>query len=173
MFRGDVFNDRCVKSLVKNGTVLGAGEQQVTQISPSNEACYVWQILYDIPEGYTIELEAKHSAAYKQGAFCFTAWSDSNKDGLPDTRIATSELKTAKRKGQWSNWKFVSDGNPIFVGITTKTKISLFFQNAGSLKGYTGLSSRMFYSRKFDFKPQKSVEPRYINLRVKITNDQI
>ncbi len=172
LFRGDIFNEKSFDSLVENGTVLGATEQAVTQLSSSHEACYAWQILYDIPKGYTVTLQANHSDTGKQGAFCFTAWSDTNRDGLPDTRIDTSSLKTATQKEEWSDWQFVSDGNSLFVGITTKTTISLFYQNRGELTGYRGLSSRMFYSRKFDSPPENSVEPRYINLRVTITKEK-
>lgn len=156
-------------SLLKNGTILGAVEQEVTQISPSNEACYVWRLLYDIPNGYVVNVKANHASEGSEGAFCFTAWSDSNKDGLPDNRIATSSLKSAQQKGQWSQWKFISDGDPLFIGITMKTRVSLFYQNSGQLKGYAGLSSRMFYSRTFDAVPEHCVEPRYINLRITIT----
>jgi len=168
-FRGDVMNEQSLTSVLTNGTILGAAEQEVTQIAPSNEACYVWRLLYDVPNGYVVTLKANHASDGNGGAFCFTAWSDTNNDGLPDSRIATSQLKSANEKGQWSRWEFVSDGSPLFVGITMKTKVLLYYQNSGQLKGYCGLSSRMFYSRTFDAAPQHSVEPRYINLQITIS----
>ena len=36
------------------------------------------------------------------------------------------------------------------------------------MEGYYGLSDRVFYSRVFDGKPQSSVQPRYVNIRVEI-----
>ena len=94
IFRGDVIKDIDIDLLANNNNfILGITKQEVSQISPSNEACYVWGILYKVPKEYTVSLEAKHSNTGKEGAFHFTAWSDSDNDGLPDSPIACSELK--------------------------------------------------------------------------------
>ena len=157
-----------LQDAITQGTALGAVDEQVTKITPNVRGCHVWRILYDLPKGMNIRLRAKHAAAGKNGAFYFAAWSDTDADGVPDTKIENSPLMIAGNKGEWSNWQFVSAGRTVFVGMATKPKVSLYYQMGGELEGYFGLSDRVFYSRVFDGKPQSCIQPRYANIRVEI-----
>jgi len=157
------------QDIISRASVLGAVEKQVSAVVVQGEGCYVWQILYDLPEGTSIRLSAKHADAGKKGAFYLTAWADKNHDGVPDTRIGISPLLTADRKDQWSNWQFESTDKTIFVGMARKVKSSFYYQNGGELPGYCGLSDRVFHTRKFDQPPQNTTRQRYANLRVEIT----
>ncbi len=157
-----------LREVITQGRTLGAIEEQVTRIVPNARGCYVWRILYNLPKGMNVRIRAKHAAAGKSGAFYLTAWSDNDGNGVPDTKIDISPLMTVKNKDEWSDWEFISAGNTVFVGMTMKTKASLYYQKKGDLEGYYGLSDRVFYSRVFDDKPQSSVQPRYVNIRVEI-----
>ncbi len=157
-----------LREVITQGRTLGAIEEQVTRIAPNVQGCYVWRILYNLPKGMNVRIRVKHAVAGKDGAFYLTAWSDNDGNGVPDTKIGISPLMTVKNKDEWSDWEFISAGKTVFVGMTMKTKASLYYQKKGDLEGYYGLSDRVFYSRVFDGKPQSSVQPRYVNIRVEI-----
>ncbi|MHC4386113.1 MAG: hypothetical protein ACYSUG_03890, partial [Planctomycetota bacterium] len=156
-----------VREILNEERVLGATDEQVSKIYPLSPGNLVWRILYDLPEGMRIRLSLKHAASGAKGGFRFTVWSDTDGNGVPDTKIGNSTEMTAQ-KGQWSDWEFVSTNRAIFAGVEKEKKTSLYYQMGGELEGYWGLSNRVFYSEHPSDPPVYSVQPRYMNLRVEL-----
>lgn len=157
-----------LRGIIAEEKTIGAIEQPVSEINSFAAGSGVWRILFALPKGVKIRVHLQHAAAGKEGAFHLITWADKDHDGVPDTQIAVSPLLTAEKKGQWSQWEFTPTNRTVFVGLATKTKISLYYQMNRKLEGYHGLSNRLFFSRGFNEKPQNSVHPRYSNLRVEI-----
>ena len=153
--------------VIKDGRVLGAVGDEVEDLNPKQVGCFVWRILYDIPKGKMVRVRVKHAASGDKGEFYLTAWTDEDDNGVPDSEIGVSELMT-KDKGQWSEWEFEVTDKTVFVGVATKKRTTVYYQMNGKLEGYSGLSDRLFYSRKFGEVPEKTAQPRYINMRVEI-----
>lgn len=166
-FSSEIADPANLQEVIAKGTTLGSVEDQVTGID-SALGCYVWQILYDLPQATSIRIRSKHAVAGDKGAFRFTAWCDTDGNGIPDTKIGNSELMIAENKDDWSDWEFVSKGNKVFVGVILEKRNSIYYQYGGKLKGYFGLSNKLFYSKSPKAIPVNSVQPRYINLRIEI-----
>ena len=156
-----------VRGILNEEKVLGATDEQISKIyslSPSN---HVWRILYDLPEGMRIRLSLKHAASGVKGGFRLTAWSDTDGNGVPDTKIGSSAELIAE-KDQWSSWEFVSTDRAVFAGVEKKKKASFYYQMGGVLEVYWGLSNRVFHSDHPGDPPVHSNQPRYMNLRVEL-----
>ncbi len=156
-----------VREVLNEGRVLGATDEQVSKIYSNSPGNLVWRILYDLPEGMRVRLSLKHAASGAKGGFRFTAWSDTDGNGVPDTKIGSSAEMTAE-KDQWSNWEFVTTNRNVFAGVEKEKKTSLYYQMGGELEGYFGLSNRVFYSGHPSDPPVYSIQPRYVNLRVEL-----
>ncbi len=156
-----------VREVLNEGRVLGAADEQVSKIISNFSGIRVWRILYDLPEGTRVRLSLKHAANGAKGGFRFTAWSDTDGNGVPDTKIGSSAEMTAE-KDQWSDWEFVSTNRAVFAGVEKERKTSFYYQMGGKLEGYFGLSNRAFYSGHPSDRPIHSTQPRYVNLRVEL-----
>ena len=73
------------------------------------------------------------------------AFTDTDGDGLPDTRVARSHRLEKKKAGQWSRWEFTAPGGPLFVGSSWKLGSWVFFAKPP----WSGapLGEVMYYSR--------------------------
>ena len=165
------FNLDNLPEVVRQGRCLGTVGQNVSKAIPTAAGTYVWRILYNMPKGLKVRVRVQHALSGQEGAFCLTAWSDTDRNGIPDTRIGISPLMIAD-KDQWSVWEFMSTEKTVFVGIVIKEKTPFYYQMGGTLEGYCGLSNRVFYSHRSDQVPQSSIQPRYINICVEILRKQ-
>lgn len=157
-----------VKNL--NAQEFGIDDQEVSRISNTGHNVQIWEVLPEFTKKGEYEISIKHAAAGEVGSFYIIAWADTNNDGKPDKEIGCSKLKIALKDGDWSSWRFKSNYNRIFVGNTwSSSEEKMYYQNGGSVEGYTGLSNTVFYSRAFNGKPSQSVSPRFTNIKVKIT----
>lgn len=148
---------------------FGITSQDVSKISDTGHNVQLWEVLPDFTKNGTYEVRIKHAVAGNKGSFFITAWADTNNDGIPDLEIGRSELKTATEDGAWSSWQFRSNFSRIFVGNTWNlSDEKVYYQNGGSVDGYTGLSNKVFYSRSFNGKPTQSTSPRFTNIKVKV-----
>lgn len=146
---------------------FGVAASEVSRVSNTGHAVQVWQILSDFVSSGEYTVSIKHAVAGEKGAFYMVAWADTNDDGIPDTEIGRSELKTASVAGQWSAWQFTTDHRRVYVGNTwSQSNEQVYYQNGGVLDGYVGLSNRVFYARSFNAAPRQSTQPRYTNIRV-------
>ncbi|MBU1105758.1 MAG: hypothetical protein KKB51_03735 [Candidatus Riflebacteria bacterium] len=148
------------------------GNSAVNEIVDTGHNVQVWQLL---PENFRpgrFRLSMQHAVAGKQGSFFMIAWADKDGNGIPDTEIARSELKTAAIAGDWSSWEFTCDAGNLFVGNTWPQKNEKIYYRHGGKNLNHGLSNKLFYSRTFDTAPNKSTSPRYTNIKVeKISAD--
>ncbi|MBN1253198.1 MAG: hypothetical protein JXA16_13755, partial [Bacteroidales bacterium] len=148
---------------------FGVTEQEISNIENAGHQVQLWQILPEFTKKAEYEISIKHAAEGEKGSFYIIAWADTNNDGIPDKEIGRSNLFTAKNAGDWSSWAFKSEYDKIFVGNTWKQSDDrIYYQSGGNLKGYKGLSNKLFYSREFNGKPTQSTSPRYTNVKIKI-----
>lgn len=161
-------NKNNVREIIQEGRSIGAVGALVSVIKPVTQGSMVWRVLSPVPQGMKIRVHLQHAAAGKEGAFYLTAWSDNDRNGVPDTKVAVSPLFTAQKKDDWSEWQFTPTGGVVFVGFATKSKTPLYYQMGDELEGYYGLSNRVFYTRAFDGTPEQTVHPRFTNMKVEI-----
>lgn len=155
--------------VVSNAQEFGIDGQEVSKISNTKHNVQVWEVQPEFTMKAEYEIRIKHAAAGEVGSFYIIAWADTNNDGKPDKEIGRSDLKTASKDGDWSSWNFYSDYNKIYVGNTWKTsEEKMYYQEGGSVDGYTGLSNSVFFSRAYNGIPNQSVSPRFTNIRAKI-----
>jgi hypothetical protein len=151
---------------------IGVTGQEVGKIENTGHQVQVWQVLPEFTKKANYRLSVKHAVAGAKGSFYLIAWADTNKDGKPDKEIGRSQLMTAQNAGEWSSWEFYSDYEKIFIGNTwSQTDEQVYYQQGGSLEGYKGLSSNVFYSRQFNGIPDASTEPRFTNIKLKILSE--
>jgi hypothetical protein len=150
---------------------FGTLGQEVSRISNTGHQVQVWQVLPEYTENASYEVKVKHAVAGKKGSFYIIAWVDTNNDDKPDREIGRSGLKTANQTGEWSSWTFKSDYDKIFVGNTwSQSDEEVYYQSGGSLSGYEGLSTNVYYSRSFNSAPNQITSPRFTNIKVRILN---
>ncbi len=155
--------------IIDQVTVFGITNQEVSRISNTGHNVQIWEVLPEFTIQGEYELKIKHAAIGEVGSFYIIAWADTNNDEKPDKEISRSDLKTASKDGEWSSWNFKSDYNRIFVGNTwSSSNEKMYYQNGGTIDGYAGLSSTVFYSRVFNGKASQSTSPRFTNIKVKI-----
>ena len=156
-----------VKSVATGGDAFGTVGDKVTNVTTVGHYIQVWRILpaHAGPGRYRVSI--KHARSGQAGGFFMTAWADTNGDGAPDTHIASSSRPSVKQAGEWSSWEFQTKHENVFVGnFWLKATVHLYYQSGGSVKGYAGLSSDMYYSASPRNPPAKRTGPRYTNIRV-------
>lgn len=151
-----------------NAQEFGITKQEVSRISDTGHSVQLWEVLPEYTISGTYEISIKHAVAGDQGSFYIIAWADTDNNGIPDKEIGRSDLLTASTDGEWSSWRFSSNYKRIFVGNTwSRTDEKMYYQSGGTVEGYLGLSSKVFYSRSFNGNPNQSTSPRYTNIKVK------
>ena len=151
-----------------NAQEFGVTKQEVNKITNTKHNVQVWEVLPEYTKNAEYEIRIKHAVTGKTGSFYIIAWADTNNDGLPDTEIGRSKLKTASKDGEWSSWSFNSDYDRIYVGNTWNTSDEMmYYQIGGTVDGYNGLSNTVFFSRTYNGKPTQSVSPRFTNVKVR------
>jgi hypothetical protein len=152
-------------------SMFGTTVQRVTDVTQGKAYSYAWQILPEYLTASRYRVYVKHAIPGESGAFSITVWLDSDKDGIPDSQLAASQLLMGKTNDLWSSWDFETDSKNVFVGIILKPPKSYFYQIGGFIEGYAGLSDRVFYSRKLGKVPISSTRPRYANIMIKPLED--
>jgi hypothetical protein len=165
----DILDILRLYTAVTNHTV-GTLNQQVTKTANKKLMTYVWQVLPDtsIPVPCRFRVRVKHAVAGRKGAFCAVAWADTDQDSLPDTKIGMSNLLEPKEKGEWSSWEFSTKYPAVYVGIEIRSRAVFYYQQNGQLKGYAGLSDRVYYTRDPLKSPASFAQRRYANIQVDI-----
>lgn len=152
-----------------NSRDFGTVGREVSDIVDTGHHIQVWKVDKDMVKSGYYRISVKHGAAGPTGSFYITAWADTDNDGKPDREITRSPLMTAKKTGEWSSWDFSTKYSSIFVGdMWDQSDEKVYYQSGGTLEGYTGLSSTIFYSRTFDGIPDQSTGPRFTNIRVSV-----
>ena len=149
--------------------VVGACGARVTKALVAGHKVQVWKVTADGFGKGSYELSIRHALAGKQGAFFMTAWEDSNGDGRPDRELGRSRLMTGTQAGAWSNWRFRSQGRPLFVGnCWQEASTQVFYSTGTAPDGYVGLSPAVYYSRTFNKPPtQRTSGGRYTDIKLK------
>ncbi|MGB2823963.1 MAG: hypothetical protein WBF17_23490, partial [Phycisphaerae bacterium] len=75
----------------------------------------VWKVPPDRGER-TYAVSMAHPEAGAAGGFYYVAYADTNDDGRADRLIARSPLARADRAGQWTQWRFRTGDERVFVG---------------------------------------------------------
>jgi hypothetical protein len=163
---------KTVNNTKETVTNIGITENEVSDITDTEHQLQLWKVLSNCKSEASYQISIKHAVAGAKGSFFITAWTDTNNDGKPDKEIGRSNLLTAQNKGDWSSWTFKCNDNTIFIGNTwSQSDEQIYYQIGGEFGGYKGLSSKMFYSRKFNSLPSQSTGPRYTNIKIKIITD--
>ncbi len=162
-------SDEVGTQLPKIGAAFGTiGAEVTSTVRLGGHTCQVWRIRSSHAIGTRYRVSLKHAAAGDAGAFYLTAWADRRGDGTPDTRIGTSRLCRAGSKDEWSSWDFETKHKRVFVGNCWEVPPTHYYQTAGYLAGYVGLSSTVYFARSRAEPPTSRTGPRYTNIRVEV-----
>lgn len=107
---------------------------------------WIWQVKPEFQTGTKVKLEIAHAAAGDTGGFSMIAYVDSNNDGKPDKLIAESPPLVAKEKGEWSEWEFETEEEPLFVGF--RWPINNYIYRRGGSWPNGKFSENFFYGLK-------------------------
>lgn len=150
---------------------IGITTEEVTNIENVNHQVQVWMLDPEFTIPGTYKIKVKHAYSGTEGSFYIVAWTDTDMDGIPDLKIAESDLNVADETGQWSSYEFNSEYENIYIGTSWEHKKNkTYYRIEQSLKGYSGLSNIMYYSKDFKGIPTQTAIPRYINIKVEIYN---
>jgi hypothetical protein len=127
---------------------------------------WVWAVKPDRQTEDTVRVEAAHAAPGIPGGFSIIAYADTTGDGMPDRKVAESELLTGDQTGQWSTFNFTAGKEPLFIGYSwAEGQDTVIFRDNGEWpEEDSPLEGRFFYL--IDGPGSKSAGPAYTNLRV-------
>ena len=152
----------------QNKIILGTVNSLVQNSADTGHQVQCWKVDPSINKAGLWKLSMQHSVAGHRGGFYLMAWADTNGDGLPDYEIGRSNLMISNQSMAWSSWEFRTRYDSIYIGNSWQQKNELvYYQMGGSApEGYTGLSDTVYYSRKFNGRPNFKARPRYSNIRL-------
>jgi hypothetical protein len=110
-----------------------------------------------------------HAEAGAFGGFYYVAYADTDGDGSPDRLVAHSPLATARRAGQWTQWRFETDHEAVFVGNAwpyADTSVPCGRYRRGT-DNWT-LPAQPFVSDYFGAVPYRKGWPMLSNIRVEV-----
>ena len=114
-----------------------------------------------------------HPEAGRYGSFYYVAYTDTDRDGTPDTLIARSPLAAADRPGQWTQWSFsTAAAGDVYVGSAWPHARSAPYHRPippGAAVNWRGLGTEVYVSgRPFGGPRRRWNAPYLTNLRVRV-----
>jgi hypothetical protein len=149
--------------------VFGIAKDEIKDSMVLKHRMQLWEILKPASGKYVISM--KHPCAGPKGTFYYTAWIDSDNDGIPDKELDRSGPKKVLKRGAWSSWAFeLKDEKPkLFVGnCWLKPETEIYYGTNQHPVGYLGIGSNAYLSEHFKGGNFSSAPNRITNIKVNV-----
>jgi len=105
----------------------------------------VWGVTREVEKGAVVVMKISHARGGPGGAFRMEVFSDTDGDGVPDSRVECSPRFEKEKEREWSQWQFIAPGGKIFVGSSWELGTWVYHIKPPGPGG--DLGEVMYYSR--------------------------